>query len=534
MADAPAESKFRLPLLVAVVLGLLALLVLGYRQIGFSALDNQLPAGDSAWKISIGVQGNITEKGQEVFISPVINTRFARLYAQSLSHAGMMQRRVKRNPDSRDIVLTALKTGPVEITVQFELHLRTLAINGGNTPRDFDRTLWLQPGEGIFVDTNLARSILDNDAMDGMEAVDKVFSIYEAISERIRPDPRGSNDAMETWYKSAGSPLGVSRLMVSLLRSEHVPARVVTGLDLSAGPAVGPTHWLEAYYAGQWHVLDTLRGFLDVLPRELVPFSRGTEAIVRTSGDHTVQSRYKIEQGLVPNAMRGSDDRSVLEFVDLLRISPQGRESLALLILLPLGVLVSELLRQCIGIRTFGTFTPTLLGLALVFADIRTALTIFFLVILVGFGGRSLLNKIKVTRGARLGLVFSMVALVMVFAVSLLLHFDPSVDTSVVLLPVVVLTTLIDRFYGVADASGISVALKRLMWTVFAAAFSLAVLLRQDWGHWLLRYPEMHLFTMALILLLSQYKNRKLSQVRGFEWIAEPPATSDKSPKNED
>lgn len=127
-----------------------------------------------------------------------------------------------------------------------------------------------------------------------------------------------------------------------------------------------------------------------------------------------------------------------------------------------------------------------------------------------------------------------MVALVMVFAVSLLLHFDPSVDTSVVLLPVVVLTTLIDRFYGVADASGISVALKRLMWTVFAAAFSLAVLLRQDWGHWLLRYPEMHLFTMALILLLSQYKNRKLSQVRGFEWIAEPPATSDKSPKNED
>jgi transglutaminase-like putative cysteine protease len=70
--------------------------------------------------------------------------------------------------------------------------------------------------------------------------VDKVFSIYEAISERIRPDPRGSNDAMETWYKSAGSPLGVSRLMVSLLRSEHVPARVVTGLDLSAGPAVAP------------------------------------------------------------------------------------------------------------------------------------------------------------------------------------------------------------------------------------------------------------------------------------------------------
>ena len=44
---------------------------------------------------------------------------------------------------------------------------------------------------------------------------------------------------------------------------------------------------------------------------------------------------------------------------------------------MPLGALLTAVLRTIIGIRTFGTFTPTLLALAFVYNDWRTGLVVF-------------------------------------------------------------------------------------------------------------------------------------------------------------
>ncbi len=513
-----------------VVLGLLLASV----RIVYMNDKGHLPAGDSAWKVSLAVHASALEKGQEIHVSPVINTRFARLYSQSIHHPGMAQKRVKKKPESRDIVLSALRPGITEVGVVFEIHLRAIPVDSTVSTNDADRSMWLQQSEGVFLDSTFTRTVLESANRSSLNVADRALYLYELVSERVRTDPAGSSDARSVWDSERGSQLGIARLIISLLRSEHIPARLVTGIEIGRTGDSILTHWAEVYYSGAWHSVDPARGFLGDLPRELVPFVRDYASIVRGAQGEHIPFTVKVENEMIPAGMRNHGQRSVLEVVDFMRISPQGREALALLILLPIGVLVTELLRQGIGIRTFGTFTPTLLGLALVYVDARTAIIVFVLVGMLGIGGRSMLKSFALNRGARLGLVFTMVAASMAFVVSLLLYFDPSVDTSVVLLPVVVLTTLIDRFYSVADDPGFHHAVKRLGWTIVAAAFSLLILLQRQWGHWLLNYPELHFVTVGVILLTSQYRWRKLSQVRGFEWISEPTGRVRRSGKNQE
>ena len=121
-----------------------------------------------------------------------------------------------------------------------------------------------------------------------------------------------------------------------------------------------------------------------------------------------------------------------------------------------------------------------------------------------------------------LGIVFTLVAISMTFVVSGFMHFDPTMDAIVVLLPVVILTMLVDRIYSIADQRGVRTAMIRLLWTAVAAFLSLLVLLQAEWSHWLVTYPELHALTLAAIILVGRCDCLKISQLTALIWLHEP------------
>lgn len=159
--------------------------------------------------------------------------------------------------------------------------------------------------------------------------------------------------------------------------------------------------------------------------------------------------------------------------------------------------------------------------MAAMFVDWVTATIVFGLVTVLGVAGRALLPGLELTRVPRLSIVFTLVASFMALAVSLLIHFDPSVDSSVVLLPIVVLTMVVDRIYAVADEYGLRIAMLRLAWTLAAALVSLLMLSQDHWGEWLLAFPENHAITVAIIILLGRYRGRRLADLRWMSWLGE-------------
>ena len=70
-----------------------------------------------------------------------------------------------------------------------------------------------------------------------------------------------------------------------------------------------------------------------------------------------------------------------------------------MVLILPLGALFTAFVRTIIGIRTFGTFSPTLLALAFVYNDFRSGLCIFAVVLATGFISRGVLDRLKLLLG---------------------------------------------------------------------------------------------------------------------------------------
>ena len=130
--------------------------------------------------------------------------------------------------------------------------------------------------------------------------------------------------------------------------------------------------------------------------------------------------------------------------------------------------------------------------------------------------------QLNLQRTARLAMVFTLVSVSMAIVMSTLIYLDPSVDSVVVLLPVVVLTMLVDSIYRIADQRGIRTAMIRLFWTVIAAIISLFVLLQADWSIWLVSYPEIHALTLAVIIIIGLYQGPKLSSLPVLSWLHEP------------
>jgi hypothetical protein len=210
------------------------------------------------------------------------------------------------------------------------------------------------------------------------------------------------------------------------------------------------------------------------------------------------------------------------DIFDLNRLSPDNRENLGLLLLLPLGVLATEIMRQLMGIRTYGTFTPSLMALAVVHVDRMTAITVFLMVTIIGITIRAYMPNLNLQRTARLAMVFTLVSISMAIIMSGFIYFDPAADSIVVLLPVVVLTMLVDRIYTIADQRGMRTALVRLFWTAVAAFVSLLILLQADWSIWLVAYPEIHALTLAVIIIIGLYQGPKLSEAPTLGWLHEP------------
>ncbi len=488
--------------------------------------DDSLPTGDSAWSISISTQVEALDKDAAVFIPPPWDTRHARLYSQSLSHPGLRQRRTKSDQKDRNIVLTAPKAGHYTIESKFNIYVSHLPLSDPRKPRlsEQNRASWLTSSIGVEVNTSTTDLIVGGFAHNNPDPEHLIEMLFNFVSNNIRIDPAASGASETALTSKRANALGSTRALLALLRSAHLPARIVTGVDVQSS-SHQPRYWAEVYDGENWLPLDPVSGYLKELPIFYIPLRKGDNQLVITENADVTSTKWEIVSLPTHEGLLTSDTRKPTDILDLTRLSPASREILSALLLLPIGVLATELLRQFAGIRTYGTFTPTLLALAVTHVYWVTAIIVLLLVTVISVAIRSAMPDLDLQRTPRLAIVFTLVAMSMSIVVSGISYYDPGVDNTVTLLPLVILTMLVDRIYTVYDERGIHTAIVRLAWTVIAAMISLSVLLQTHWGTWLVAYPEMHAITLAIVILIGLYHGTKLSELPSLAWLKEPSRT---------
>jgi len=163
--------------------------------------------------------------------------------------------------------------------------------------------------------------------------------------------------------------------------------------------------------------------------------------------------------------------------------------------------------------------------LSFVYNDWRSGAMVFAAVMLVGLSSRAVLDRLKLLVVPRLSVMLTLVVICLVFGVSLWDYLGLAPAAHAVMLPMVILTMTIERFFLTTEEDGLRTALRLLAGTLALAVCCYAVLRWRAVGQMLLAYPEMHLFTAAVLILVGRYSGYRLTELWRFRDLAEPPPT---------
>jgi hypothetical protein len=223
---------------------------------------------------------------------------------------------------------------------------------------------------------------------------------------------------------------------------------------------------------------------------------------------------------------------AVDEFASPAALPEADRQLVEFLLLLPIAALIICFFRNVIGLQTFGTFTPALIGLA--FRDMARWPGIFVFVGII-FGGwlmRRLLHRLHLLQVPRTSILLSFVVLSLVGFVFLAnrLHFVASRLIS--LFPLIILTGLIERFWTLEEEDNARASFFTLTNTLAISGCIALVIGRPFVSRFLLGFPEATGLVIAGQLLLGRYTGYRLTELYRFrEIMNSPPRTPRKQRK---
>ncbi len=198
----------------------------------------------------------------------------------------------------------------------------------------------------------------------------------------------------------------------------------------------------------------------------------------------------------------------------------QAQQTLAYLLILPVGALLTAVVRTMVGFQTFGTLTPSLLAASYLYCDRTTGAVVFVLVMVVGLGSRALLGRIRLQMGPRLGVMLTILVACLAAAMVGMHRLGLQPTPAGAMMPLVVLTMILERFYVSIEENGLAVSLRLLLATLVVSAACWMLLAWPALGRLALAYPEGELIVAAGLLGVGRYSGYRLTELWRFRDLA--------------
>ncbi len=490
--------------------------------------SSDLQHADTFWRLIYTVEFHSDKPGARLRIAIPFDTPHSRAFRQDMFYPGLRTERLRPTPmEAREVGLVAPQPGDQRFTVRYDLHLspeKRFRVREPNANLTADqRAALLRSETGIQVEDPAVTDTLAALRKNLPLGTSLANALHDYCHRELTPaDAGAAEDAATTLRRKSATSLGRARALVALCRAAKLPARVIAGLEIKTDVTLARRNWVEVLVGSRWEPFDPENGYAHELPHNYLATRRDGGDLIRASGVQSLHETITLLRLPTPLSAASAKHHGPLAVLDLSRLPLEMHEVLCLVLLLPIGALVTALFRTVIGITTFGTFTPTLLALSFVFADWHTGLFVFVGVVALGLVSRSMLDRLKLLMVPRLSVVLTYVVLMIVFAVSLLEYFHLTPSAQAVLLPMVIVTMTIERFYITSEEDGTGTALRLLGGTLVVGFCCYLVLRWAAVGELLLRFPELHFFTIAVLILIGRYTGYRLTELRRFRDLATP------------
>jgi len=504
---------------LVIILLLLAAVAFSIR---FYSYNKELTiAGDSLWHVTIDISGQKTDDKLSISVFTPLETENIKTIQRNLYYPGFKIKNIYGDKNIQNsFTATSVKNNAHDISIEYLFHLSkelfetTTKINKKNS-------YFLKDNEQLQITHPIILKTLNSLLTDNLSKTLLVNKILSFISELNIATHQEILSVPEIISEHKANKIEKVLAMVSLCRAAGIPARAVTGLLLVED--INPTiHYrAEVFIDKSWQSYDPNNGYGQNLPSNFLPIRIDDIALVEMIQGELKAIEIEIFQELNHPILYDGANKNITSIFDLRRLPFELKGELATLLLLPFGILITALCRHIIGVHSYGVFTPTLLALALTYADPYTTSLIFLITCSFAVMGRRLFPK-NISHTPRLAIIFTLVSLIIASSVSILNFLNIAKGSTIILLPIIILTTLVDRIYRTQEDEGLEIAIRRLIWTIIISFLCLPIIQMEMLGNIVLKYPEIHLISLALFLLLSNYKGKKLINLAILKILAEP------------
>jgi hypothetical protein len=352
----------------------------------------------------------------------------------------------------------------------------------------------------------------------GSKSADPASFTSELLQRLARPDVDQNVDLL-----LGPAPSGVDRsnTAISLLAAAQIPARLIHGIHLPADQQrrVDLVPWLEVHDGTRWLYFDPMTG-AQGLRSDFLLWWRGDDRVAEVDGANNVDLQFSVQSNFtdpIEVAKRRTETRqSMMSQLSLLGLPIQTQAVYSILLLVPIGALMIVVLRNIVGLQTFGTFMPVLMALAFRETQLLWGVMLFTTLVFIGLVFRFYLERLRLLLVPRLCAVLIIVVMLMLLMSIISHRLGFETGLSVALFPMVILAMTIERMSIVWEERGSAEAIQQGFGSLLAACICYLVMDQANIKHLVFIFPELLLVVLAMTLLLGRYTGYRLFELFRF------------------
>ncbi|WP_131782063.1 inactive transglutaminase family protein [Legionella gresilensis] len=310
---------------------------------------------------------------------------------------------------------------------------------------------------------------------------------------------------------------------ILILNQAKIYAMPVKGVYLSQQNKAEFKSFMAVYNGKEWLYINPRTGSAG-LPKNFLVWQYGSEPLYTVVGGKRVAFNLTISptpiNALTIAKARGLQTDSEMLRFSLLQLPVNAQETYKILLTVPIGAFIILLLRNFVGLKTFGTFMPVLIALAFRETHVIWGISLFILIVSFGLLARFYLDQLRLLLVPRLAAILTIVILLMIFISVMSQNLGLESGLSVALFPMVILTMTIERMCITWDERGPSEAIKSGLGSLFAAIIAFGAMSYSPIQYLFFAFPELLLVLLALILFVGQYRGYRLFELFRFKVLA--------------
>ena len=390
----------------------------------------------------------------------------------------------------------------------------------------------------IFRQTDSDESALPKPSVVKSQTLDESQkSAVETITNQVRQSSADIQTFAQSTVKELNKKDGNAKLLVGnefndkgiinatilILNQSKIFAMPVQGIYLNQTSKADLKSFLAVFNGKNWIYINPRTGGAG-LPKEYLIWQYGNGPLYDVSGGS--KSQFSLTVSPTPiNALsvaksRGLQSDSQLLRFSLLQLPVNVQATYKILLTVPIGAFIILILRNFIGIKTFGTFMPVLIALAFRETHVIWGISLFIIIISFGLLARFYLDQLRLLLVPRLAAILTVVILLMIFISVVSQNLGLDAGMSVALFPMIILTMTIERMCITWDERGAGEAIKSGVGSLFAAVISYWAMSYEPLQYLIFAFPELLLVLVSLILWFGQYRGYRLFELKRFKALA--------------